>query len=132
MNDGNNVGSEYIKLTPLGHTWIFDIDGTIVVHNGYLQNDCDILLPGVREFFLSIPPEDRVIFLTSRKKEYREITESFLAKNNIRFDQIIYDMPFGERILVNDKKPSGLSMAIAVNTERNTFMEQRFEIDSSL
>ena len=49
----------------------------------------------------------------------------FLKKNNIRYDYLISDMPFGERILVNDRKPSGLDTAYAVNKDR----DEKFEID---
>jgi hypothetical protein len=38
----------------LGHTWFIDLDGTILKHNGYLTNN-DELLPGVKEFWNSIP-----------------------------------------------------------------------------
>ena len=36
-----------LLLSTLGHTWIFDLDGTIVKHNGYLIDGKDTLLPGV-------------------------------------------------------------------------------------
>jgi hypothetical protein len=29
------------------------------------------------------------------------------------------DLPKGERILINDRKPDGLAMAVAVNLQRN-------------
>ena len=63
---------------------------------------------------------------------YAEMTESFLRENGIRWNAIIYDLPYGERILVNDKKPSGLKTSIAVNTERDVFMEEIFIVDESL
>ena len=34
----------------LNKTWIFDLDGTLVIHNGYKCGE-DTLLPGVKEFF---------------------------------------------------------------------------------
>ena len=90
-------------------------------HNGYKLYGEDSILPGVLEYFESIPSEDVVIILTSRTDEYREMTINFLKKNNIRFDKIIFNIPMGERILVNDRKPSGLDMAIAVNVNRDDF-----------
>ena len=57
--------------------------------------------------------------MTSRKKKFASITEEFLKNNHIRYDMIIYDAPYGERIIVNDEKPSGLKMAYALNTKRN-------------
>lgn len=109
-------------LSTLGHTWLFDLDGTILKHNGYKIDGYDTLLPGVKDFFKNqIRKEDKVIFLTSRKEKYKEITESFLKENNIRYDAIIFDLPYGERILVNDKKTSGLEMSKAINFDRDNF-----------
>ena len=106
-------------LSTLGHTWILDLDGTIVKHNGYKIDGVDTFLPGSKEFLSSLPDKDMVIFLTSRKEEYREITENFLKENNIRYDHIIYGAPYGERILINDDKPSGLKMSVAITGERD-------------
>jgi phosphatidate phosphatase PAH1 len=110
MDSGN-----YSNLTK---TWIFDLDGTLVKHNGY-KNGEDVLLPGVSKFFASISKNDVIIILTARSSRYRKITEDFLHKNQIHFDCIIYDLPVGERILINDKKPSGLRTAYAYNLERD-------------
>ena len=90
---------------------IFDLDGTLVKHNGYKIDGKDTLLNGVRDYVGSIPVEDKIIILTSRTDEYREMTLSFLKKNNIRYDEILFNIPMGERVVVNDRKPSGLDMA---------------------
>ena len=119
-------------LSPLSKTWIFDIDGTIVKHNGHKIDGVDTLLPGAKAFFEAIPANDFVLLLTSRTEEYKEQTESFLRENGIRYDKIVYGAPFGERILINDKKPSGLKMACAINTDRDVFMKDTFIIDASL
>ncbi len=123
---------ERIILSELGHTWIVDLDGTIVKHNGYKLDGKDSLLPGAKEFLETIDKNDMVIFLTSRKEEYRDITEKFLIENNIRYDHIIFNAPYGERILINDNKPSGLCMAKVVNCERDKFPEICQEIDKEL
>ena len=111
-----------IELSPLNHTWILDVDGTIVKHNGYIIDGYDTLLDGVKEFFENISPDDKIILLTARKKEFLEDLKKFLDKNNIRYDYILTDIPVGERILINDKKPSGLNTAIAKNLNRDQFM----------
>lgn len=123
---------ETLKMSPLDKTWIFDIDGTIAKHNGYKIDGEDTLLDGAAEFFANIPENDMIIFLTSRTEEYREITENFLSINNIRYNYIIFGIPYGERILINDRKPSGLNMSIALNTERDVFCTQKIEIDKNL
>lgn len=120
-----------ITLSPLGHTWLLDLDGTIVKHNGYKEGG-DVLLPGAKEFIESLPEGDMVIIVTARKEEYREITEKFLKENGIRYDHIIFDAPYGERVVINDKKPSGLPVSVAVNTDRDASWSLDFDIDEKL
>lgn len=108
-----------IVLSSLAHTWIFDIDGTLVKHNGYLTPEGDTLLDGVTEFLATIPEKDMIILVTARPSEFRDITEKFLRENNIRYDHIIFNAPVGERIVVNDNKPDGLVMAYAIERTRD-------------
>jgi hypothetical protein len=121
-----------LTLSPLAHTWILDLDGTIVKHNGYKLDGYDALLDGASEFLRRIPPEDMIVFITARTDEYRELTERFLAERNIRCDCIIFNAPPGERILINDCKPTGLATAIAVNLRRDSGAFPQVEADSSL
>ena len=79
-------GKDKLVLSPLGKTWLFDIDGTIVKHNGYKIDGHDTFLEGAREFLLSIPDTDRIIFLTSREERYIPDTERFLRDAGIRWD----------------------------------------------
>ena len=110
-----------IKLTKnLSHTWFIDIDVTILKHNGYLIDKKDTILKGVKKFFKKIPKKDKIILITSRKKNILKKTLLFLKKNKIRFDQVIFDLPYGERILINDIKPkNNLKTAISINVKRN-------------
>lgn len=110
--------NKVLTLSTLKHTWILDLDGTLVEHNGY-KNGGDKLLAGVRKFLDSIPKDDFILILTAREEEAREQTLKFLTENGIRFNEIIFEMPMGERILINDTKPSGLKCAHSINTERN-------------
>lgn len=120
-----------LVFSKLNKTWLLDLDGTIVVHNGHL-NGGDILLDGVSEFFSTIPKDDYIIFLTSRKSVYKSETEEFLKKNNIRYDLIIYDLPHGERILVNDDKPSGLRVSHSISKKRDEKLSISYKIDEEL
>ena len=112
---------EKMILSTLPKTWIFDLDGTLVKHNGYLLDGADTLLDGVKEYMSGLPPEDRILILTSRKEAYKTSTVRFLDENGIRYDAVLFDMPVGERIVVNDRKPSGIRMAVAVNCTRDRF-----------
>ena len=110
-----------MKLSTLPKTWILDLDGTLLKHNGYKIDGKDTLLPGAKEYLDALPKEDRILILTSRTEEYREETLRFLKENEIRYDEILFHIPYGERIVVNDKKPSGLLTAVAFNLERDRF-----------
>lgn len=118
-------------ISKLPHTWIIDVDGTICVHNGYKIGE-DIILDGVQEFFNNIPLEDMIIILTSRSIKEKERLEEFFNKYTLRFDYIIFDAPMGERIIINDDKPSGLKMAYAVNKVRNSKLDVSIVIDGEL
>lgn len=119
-------------LSSLGHTWILDLDGTLVKHNGYKIDGEDSFLPKAKEFLESIPKKDMIIFLTSRTEEYREMTEMFLNRNEIRYDHIIFNAPFGERIVMNDDKPSGLCMSYSIRTVRNELKRIEIKINEGL
>ena len=122
---------EDLKLSSLPKTWIFDLDGTILVHNGY-KNGGDRILPGVKEFFDMIPETDHILILTARKEEVLESTIEFLKDNGIRYNNILADIPFGERILLNDMKDSGLKTAYAVNLKRDEGLNFSVYIDEDL
>lgn len=115
------TSDETLVLSTLSKTWIFDLDGTLLKHNGYKLDGHDTVLEGAAEYLQKIPEGDKIILLTSRTEEYRQMTVDFLKAAGIRYDVIMFDMPMGERILVNDRKPSGLDMAVAWNMERNRF-----------
>ena len=109
-----------IEMTPLPKTWILDLDGTLVKHNGYKLDGRDTLLPDARDILSQIEKDDMVIILTSRTADHAKATEDFLKSAGIRYDHIIYEAPCGERILINVRKPSGRDMAYAVNTDRDS------------
>lgn len=108
-----------LELSSLPKTWILDIDGTIVKHNGYKLDGYDTLLDGVKEFYSKISLEDKIVLMTAREGKYLEDLKLFLKLNNLRYDYLLTDMPMGERVLVNDKKPSGMECAYAINKVRD-------------
>lgn len=113
--------NKQLVMSTLPKTWLFDLDGTILKHNGYKLDREDTLLPGAKEFIDALPAEDRIIILTSRQEEFREQTVEFLQRHLIRYDEILFNLPMGERIVVNDRKPSGLDMSVAINLDRDIF-----------
>ena len=121
-----------IELSTLPHTWILDVDGTLVKHNGYKTDGYDTLLEGVKKFFNKLPSCDKVILLTAREGKYLEDLKIFLKENSIRYDYILTDIPMGERILVNDRKPSGLDTAYAINKTRDEKLDINYRINEEL
>ena len=91
-------------MSTLPKTWIFDLDGTLLKHNGYKIDGEDTLLAGAKEYLDMLPAEDKVVILTSRTEEYREQTIKGLTE-----------------LLAKDRKPSGINMAVAVNVDRDEF-----------
>ena len=97
----------------LGHTWIFDLDGTILEVNAPPYTD-DKLLPGVKEMWADIKTSFIIdeLILESTKLE-------FLKDNGLHYHLAVFGVHHGERIVVNDNKPGGLQTAIAWNVKRN-------------
>lgn len=122
------MASKELRISPLNHTWILDFDGTLVRHNGYKDGitNTDDWLPGALDFLHSIPAEDYVLILTAREDEpeVRQRTVDFIRAANVRFDDIKFGMPMGERILINDNKPSGLVCSHAITPERNQGLKE--------
>ena len=125
--------STTLRLSPLPHTWVLDFDGTLVRHNGYKTGE-DEWLPGALEFLRSIPQQDCIIILTARfETDAPAKTRAFLDKHGVRYDHLLFNMPQGERILVNDTKPSGLCCAYALSPARDAGPASwKTEIDESL
>ena len=121
-----------LRISPMPKTWILDLDGTLLVHDGPYIMGKDEFLPGAREFLDSIPKRDMIIFLTARSDYEKPHTMRFLRENNVRYDHIIFNAGEGERIMINDMKPDGLVTAYAVNTVRDRFCKTEFITDSTM
>lgn len=109
-----------------------DVDGTILKHNGHKAGG-DELLAGVKEFWDTIPPDDVIVLLSARTQQEMPATLAFLDQQGLRYDHVLFDMPKGERILVNDDKPGGLVTALAISTPRDQGLsELRLRIDPQI
>lgn len=105
-------------------TYIFDLDGTIIEHQPPAHRGEPMRpLPNSIETLKSIRNEGHsMILLTARPLECYSETTSGLAKLGILdyFDDVIYNVGSGERVLVNDLKPeSDLPTARSINLIRN-------------
>ena len=130
--DAMELEPEQLKISPMPKTWILDLDGTLLVHDGPYILGKDEFLPGAREFLDSIPKRDMIIFLTARSDYEKPHTLRFLKENNVRYDHIIFNAGEGERIMINDMKPDGLVTAYAVNTIRDRFCKTEFITDNKM
>ena len=117
-------------LSSLAKTWFIDLDGTVLIHNDNVNKKNDQVISKSIDFLKSIE-NDYIIFTTSRKERHKTKTERFLKENNIKYDMVIYDLPNGERILINDSKPSGLITAYALPLIRNNGIDMNLHIDKN-
>ena len=122
-----------LTISNMKHTWLIDIDGTIFKHNGYKDVGGDEMLPGVLELWNSIPENDTIILLSARKQSDKNTTLAAMDNFGLRYDFAIFDLPYGERILINDKKPKGLETALSLNINRDEGMSDiNITVDKSL
>ena len=123
FNDYKNLlksSEKFIRLSNLPKTWIFDVDGTLVLHNGHIANDTEKFLDGVESFINENVKSDDVILLTTSRTEDETSFVVDKIKQICNCDvRIVSSLPFGERLLFNDNKPSGLKTAYAINLRRD-------------
>ena len=81
-----------------------------------------------------MPDQDFIIFKTSRSQNFSKLCEESVKKILCLKQEytIIYDLTHGERLLINDKKPSGLNTAIATSTQRDIFPLINIKIDDNI
>ena len=121
-----------LNLSPLPKVWIVDLDGVVFRHNGYLDGD-DEVLDGAARFWEQIAPDDIVVVMTGRAESERSRTLGLLADVGLRVDHALFGLPKGERVVINDDKPSGLPTAYAVNLPRDRGLgDVRINIDETL
>jgi hydroxymethylpyrimidine pyrophosphatase-like HAD family hydrolase len=102
-----------------------DLDGTLVKHS----NPVDIqdpnyeleVLPGTHEKLVEWDTKGyHVVITTGRKESARESTIKQMQRVGINYDQLIMGFGGGDRILINDRKPSSdRDTAYVLNVDRN-------------
>jgi hypothetical protein len=105
-------------------TIICDIDGCILEHLGDLTKinlENPNLLLGAKEKFIEWNMKSyKIILLTGRPESMREITNKQLQSFGLFWDILIMGATRGERILINDIKPTSTNnTATAINLKRN-------------
>lgn len=114
---------EYSKNRP--KTIFCDIDGTLVEHDSPLETTQPgyklKLLPGTLEKLTEWDRKCyRIILTTGRRECSRTETEKQLSEAGIIYDQLIMGISGATRVLINDKKPDGITeTAFAYNLTRD-------------
>ena len=110
-------------------TLFIDIDGCLIKHKGNLSKQIleePEVLPGVIEKLNQWEGEGhKIILTTGRKESMRKATEKQLSKVGIFYDQLIMGINRGERIIINDSKPTeDQSTCKAIQIKRNEGIEK--------
>jgi hypothetical protein len=119
-------------------TIFLDIDGCLLIHSGTLTGIWDAAQDKInsRDTFYSHFARENVkklsewerkghtiILVTGRKECMREDTENQLRECGIFYDRLIMGITGGQRVIINDMKPTGEPTALAFNLERNQGLE---------
>jgi FMN phosphatase YigB (HAD superfamily) len=111
-------------MNPRPKTIICDIDGTLVKHHLPVVNSSNLSsLEIIPETLRKISEWDakgyNIILITGRKESMRRATEEQLSRIGIIYDQLIMGIGGGDRVLINDRKPTGEDTAFAINIDRD-------------
>jgi hydroxymethylpyrimidine pyrophosphatase-like HAD family hydrolase len=112
------------NIEDLPKTIICDIDGCILKHFGNLSDiitNAPEILNGVKQKFDEWDKKShKIILLTGRRENLREITERQLHSFGLFWDNLVMGATRGQRILINDLKPDNVTeTALAFNLKRN-------------
>lgn len=123
---------EWRKYCKTFCTFFVDIDGTLITNTSEyvfpytgdgspLQKNIDCL-NNIYE-----KGRCRIILTTSRNDRLKDITISELYKYGIKYDDIIMNLPHGQRILVNDfSNTNTFPTAVSINLERDSDCLERY------
>ena len=117
LKEWNMYKAQYVTL-------FVDIDGTLVNNSGEYFEPIWGTTAKIKENVEIINKlyesgKVNIILTTSRKEDYKEITEMQLLNENIKYHQIIYGLYHGKRIVINDYAPTNpYKSCDAINLKR--------------
>ncbi len=117
---------EWQAYTRLYSTLFIDLDGTMVrnsaQHSIPRWGETEGIQPNIDAVnHLYDSGKVEVILTTSRKEAYREVTMAQLERVGVKFHNIIFGLPHGRRIIINDYAPSNpFKSCDAINIKRNS------------
>jgi len=102
-----------------------DIDGTILYHHcegldGQVLRETKMLEGTIEKLREWDAAGHNIILVTGRRESLRGATVFELNKLGLYFDKLIMGIGGGDRILINDRKPTGRNTAYSYNLNRNS------------
>ena len=130
-------------IETLNKTWFVDVDGTVLRHHTNFSLD-DLIekygedshlhekpIDSAIDFFKARPKKDRIIIATAREKKHIKHTLKALEYFGMPYDDYIFDLGAGPRVVVNDIKPpfvegnkDALKTAYGMDVERDGGIEK--------
>lgn len=107
-------------------TLFVDLDGTLVMNSGQYAHprwgETEGIDKNIRAInALHTTGKVEIILTTSRKEEFRQVTLDQLERLGICYDNIIFGLVHGKRIVINDyAKTNPFKSCDAINIKRNT------------
>lgn len=107
-------------------TLFVDLDGTLVINSGQYTKPGWGDTAGIDKNIETINAlhstgKVEVIITTSRKESFREVTVKQLERLGVKYDQIIFGLVHGKRIVINDyAKTNPYKSCDAINLKRNS------------
>mgnify|MGYP003440041575 FL=1 len=107
-------------------TLFVDLDGVLVLNSGQFTEPKWGTTDSIEENVavlnrLHETGKVHLVITTARKEEYRDVTIEQLDKIGMRYDSIVFGLPHGKRIVVNDYAPSNpFKSCDSINIKRNS------------
>lgn len=101
-------------------TIFVDLDGTLILFNLEPERVTDRIIPSTMSYLIKKKAEGACLVCTTARNAKH--TALAIANANIPldfFDHILYDLPMGRRILINDHKDDSPLSAISINLFRD-------------
>jgi len=117
---------EWRSYTSQYSTLFVDLDGVIVLNSAQFSDPKWGTTEGITENIevlnrLHQTGKVHIVITTARSEAFRDITSQQLSRLGVQYDSIIFGLPHGKRIVVNDYAPSNpFKSCDSINIRRNS------------
>jgi hypothetical protein len=106
-------------------TIFVDLDGTLILFNLEPERVTDRIIMSTMSYLIQKKAEGHwIVCTTARNKEHADLAIKNASIPLDFFDKIIYDLPMGKRILINDSKEGSSPSAEVIVLVRDKGMEE--------